>query len=355
MRLILFVQFCLYLIAPSAALAAGAAADAGARDVRAVQAVITQYQPTTEITGEVAARISSDLSFRTSGRVTGPLVDVGLHVKQGDVLARIDDTEQRADVEIARARLQAAAAEQVQKQLTFDRNQILLKSHTISQAAFDQAREELIVAQGAEETARAALATAEDALSYTELKADADGVVTARSIESGQVVSAAQTTVSLAHDGQRDAVFDVFEAFFLEGAPSDYVRVAPLEGPGQVRAKIREISPALDTKSGTIRVKVTLPDDAQWLLGTAVKGSFQSTPRSGAVIPWSALTSAGGEPGLWVIDAATRKVSLRPVGVGLYRTGQVVVASGLKPHELVVTEGGQFLHDGQAVNWELAE
>ena len=75
-----------------------------------------------------------------------------------------------------------------------------------------------------------ALGTAEDALSYTELKADADGIITARDIEVGRVVSAAQSAFTLAHNGPRDAVFNVFEAFFLEGRPLPGVEVAPVGG-----------------------------------------------------------------------------------------------------------------------------
>lgn len=322
------------------------------RTVRAVAVEIADYRPATEITGEIAARIQSSLSFRTSGRVTERLVDVGSHVKRGDVLARIDNTEQRADVDIAQAKLQSAEATRVQKKLAYDRYEALLKSQTIAQSTFDQAREELVTAQGAEETAKASLATAQDALAYTEMKADADGIITARTIEVGQVVSAAQAALTLAHDGPRDATFDVFEALFLEGAPADDVAVAPIDGSAAVKATIREISPALDTKAGTIRVKVTLPEDAQWPLGTPVKGEFRSPSRSGAIVPWSTLTSSGGDPAVWIIDPDTRTVSLRRITVARYRTGDVVVAGGIEAKELVVTQGGKFLREGQSVSWE---
>lgn len=356
MRLFPLVLICSAFLPLAGAASAGESAPSAVlpapRDVRAVAAAVTDYQPSIDITGSIAARIQSDLSFRTSGRVTDLLADVGDHVRKGDVLARIDNTEQRAEVEISRAKLQSAQATRVQKQLSFDRYQSLLQSKAISQATFDQAKEDLVTAQGSEETAKANLATSEDELAYTELKADADGIITARNIEVGQVVSAAQAALTLAHDGPRDAEFNVFEAMFLDGPPIPEVDVAPVDATERVRTRVREVSPALDTSTGTIRVKVTLPDSAQWSLGTPVKGEFRAAPRSGVVVPWSALTSERGQPAVWIIDPQTKLVALRRVKVALYRTGEVVIADGVKPAELVVTQGGQFLRDGQPVTWE---
>ncbi len=135
------------------------------------------------------------MSFRTSGRVTDLLADVGDHVRKGDVLARIEQHRARAEVDISRAKLQSAQATRVQKQLAFDRYQTLLQSKAVSQATFDQAKEDLVTA-GSEETAKANLAPPRTKLAYTELKADADGIITARNIEVGQVVSAAQAALT---------------------------------------------------------------------------------------------------------------------------------------------------------------
>ena len=321
--------------------------------VRAVRATAVQYRPSAAITGEVRAKVQSDLSFRTGGRVTERLVDVGSRVRTGDVLARIDDAEQRAEVEIARAGVQSAEATVKQKTLAFDRNKALLQSRNVAQATYDQSQMELIAARSALETADATLATALDSLSYAELKADADGIITSRSIEVGEVVSAAQPALTLAHDGPRDAVFDVFEAFFLAGPLSDEVAVTSVAGgTGSLRGEIREVSPAIDTSSGTIRVKVALPEDALWPLGAAVAGEFRLPARSGIVLPWSAMTSAKGEPAIWTVDAATGAVSLRTVTVDRYRTADFIVTGGVAAQDRVVVEGGKFLREGQAVTWE---
>lgn len=328
-------------------------ASSSPQQVRAISASQAEYQPSAAITGEVKARIQSELSFRVSGRVIERLVDVGAHVRAGEILARLNDTEQRADVEVARAGLESAQAIVKQKMLTFERYEALLRSRSISQSTFDQADKELRTAQAALEAAEAALATAKDALSHTELKADAAGIITARDIEVGRVVSAAQPTFTLAHDGPRDAVFNVFEAFFMDGRPLSEVDVAPVADRSLgAQATVREIAPFIDTKTGTIRIKVALPEDAQWPLGTPVVGEFRSPARMGIVLPASAIASALGEPAVWRIDPANRSVALRKIAVARYRQRDLIVAGGVAPHDLIVAEGGKFLREGQAVAWE---
>lgn len=320
--------------------------------VRVASAIALQYQPNAEITGEVKARIQSELSFRISGRVVERTVNVGSHVRAGTVLARVNDTEQQADVSVARAAVEAAQAVLHQKTLAFERAQKLAASQVVAQEVLDMSRKELSSAKASLEAAEAAMATAEDVLSYTLLKAEADGIVTSRNIEVGQVVAAAQPAFTLAHDGPREAVFNVFEAFFLDGPPLPDVSVAMVGDRSQgTTATIREVSPVIDTRGGTIRIKVQLPENTHWPLGTPVVGTLRSATREGIVLPYSAIASAKGSSAVWVINQDDQTVSLRPVAIDRYRKSDFVVAGGIVPHELVVTEGGKLLREGRAVAW----
>ena len=165
------------------------------------------------LTGEVQARFRADLSFRVGGRVRERLVDVGAHVDAGDVLARLDAAEQRADFEAASAAVTAAQAQLRVARATFDRQSRLIAAGFTNRVAFDQAQEALRIAEGSLEATNSQLGTAKEALGYTELGAGAAGVITARSLEIGQVVQAAQPIFSLAQDGEREAVFDVDKSF----------------------------------------------------------------------------------------------------------------------------------------------
>lgn len=321
------------------------------QNVRTTETTLSTPTAQTTVTGEVKARIESELSFRVSGRIIERTVDVGAKVKAGDLLAKIDAEEQQADVDVATASLQAAEAQLTQAQLAAARQESLFKNQVTTRAAYDAARETLLTAQGSEESAKAQLETAKDALSYTELRADADGIITERNAEVGQVAQAAQSVFTLAHDGPRDAVFNVFESLFLQEQPDSKVEVSLLSGPPRhVSAKIREISPTIDSATGTIRVKVGLDGDANMPLGASVAGTFTKPSAEAILLPWSAMASASGQPAVWVVDPATSEVSLRKIQVAEYETGQFAVSGGLKPNETVVVEGGKFLRAGQRVN-----
>ena len=166
-------------------------------------------QASVTLPGEVQARFRADLSFRVSGRVIARYIDVGAHVQAGEVLALLDPAEQQADVDAATAAVMAAESQLRVAKATFERQKALIASGFTTRTVYDQAQEGLRTAEGVLEAAKAQLGTSKDALDYTALRAEAAGVITARNLEAGQVVQAAQPVFSLAQDGERDAVFDV--------------------------------------------------------------------------------------------------------------------------------------------------
>lgn len=320
--------------------------------VRAMQVSSAEYQPDIEVTGEIKAKIQTELSFKVGGKVTERRVNIGTLVKAGDVLARLDDTEQRADVENAQATLKSAQATLQRKTLTYQRYKALLPARVIAKADYDQTLTDMIAAQNSVASAQADLATAMDNLSNTTLKADADGVITALNIESGQVVSAAQSALTLAHNGARDAVFNVFEAYFINGEPLKTVNIHPIDESGyQATGMIREISPIIDSATGTIRVKVSLPKEIPWPLGTPITGQFHQDTRNGIVLPWTSMDSNYGAPAVWIINTSNHEVSMRNVTVAQYRSVDFIITKGLQPNEWVVVDGGRFLREGQTVSW----
>ncbi|MEZ2126958.1 MULTISPECIES: efflux RND transporter periplasmic adaptor subunit [unclassified Sinorhizobium] len=322
---------------------------------RIVEVVVASEQPrekASTITGEIRARVQTDLSFRVSGKIIERLVDVGTPVKAGQLLARIDAEQQKAELDVATANLQSAEAQETQARLAFDRQQNLFRTQVTTRAAFDQAQEALLTARGATKSAQAQLETAQDALSYTELRADADGIITSRSAEVGQVAQAAQAIFSLAHDGSRDAVFDVFESLFLEREIEDVVDVSLLSDPShKLNARIREISPTIDSSMGTIRVKVGLNGDTSMPLGAPVAGYFHLKRHDVIQLPWSAMASKSGQPAVWVVNPGSSAISMRPIEVGEYETGSFTVKSGVSPGDIVVSEGTKFLRSGEVVSY----
>lgn len=317
--------------------------------VRTQVVAFTDYAPTAALTGEIKARVQTNLSFRVSGRISERLADVGARVTPDQILARIDPKEQSADVESAEATVQSAEARVRQTATAFERQQTLIKNGFTTQRDYDQAQEALRVAEGSLDSAKAQLGTARDALSYTELRAGAAGLITARNAEAGQVAQAGQTMFTLAQDGPRDAVF--YESVFLQYPATPTVHVALVSDPNvTATGAVREVSPSTDTKSGTVRVKVSIQHvPPGFMLGALVSGSATTKARQVVVLPSSALSTLAGKPAVWVVDPKSLAVSLKTVVVAAYATGNVVIESGLQPGERVVTAGAKILRLNQIV------
>ena len=321
-----------------------------------VRTVITQAQerqPCLTLSGEVQARTRADFSFRVSGRVIVRLVDVGAHVEAGEVLALIDPAEQYADLDAATAAVVAAESQARVSQTNFERQKALLANGFTTRVAFDQAQEDLRNAEGLLETAKAQLGTAKEAVGYTKLRADASGIITARSIEAGQVVQAGQQAFTLARDGDRDAVFEVHESVFLSDFDAEHVTLRLVSDPAvATTGRVREVSPAIDANGATVRVKVALHEPpAAMSLGSAVTGSATARAVPQIALPWTALTATGSSPAVWVVDPETRTVALKAVTIEAYDASAVVIKSGLSVGERVVTDGGKLLSAGQSVTF----
>ena len=319
--------------------------------VRVVVAEASDYAPKIELTGTIAARVSSNLSFRVSGRVIERDVDVGAHVEAGQVLARLDPASAQADVDTARAAVQSAEANLKQANANYDRQKQLFDSGFATRSTFDAARQSQLTAQSALDSAKAAVGTATDALGYAVLKAEHPGVVTARSIEVGQVALSAQTAFTIAEDGPRDAVFNVFESIFFSRPAEGGVKLALVSDPSvTAHGRVREVSPTVNAGAGTVTVKVGIDDGAQRMpLGAAVIGRGGYAPRKVVALPWTATASDGGRLAVWLVDPQTKAVSLKRVGAESFENETLLVNEGLAGGERVVTAGGKFLYPGEIV------
>jgi membrane fusion protein, multidrug efflux system len=318
--------------------------------VAVTEAHTTEFSPTVTLTGAIKARIETDLSFRVSGKIIERKVDVGDHVTPDEVLARLDPRQEEANLASAKAGVQSAQAQLTEAQSDFDRQNDLLQSGFTTRPIYDRAEQTLRSAQALLDSANAQLASAQDQLSYTVLKADVPGVITARYVETGQVVAQANAVLTLARDGARDAEFDVHETIFAQAGRGP-VQVALVSNPSvTATGEVREVSPAVDAATGTVRVKVALNHlPLQMTLGASVTGSGHLKARRAILLPSSALFELAGKPAVWVVDPVSSTVSLKPIVVDRYAARGAAVTGGLNEGELVVTAGLQFLRPGQKV------
>src|SRR5213594_2400176 len=176
-----------------------------------IETVEISVQSERSFTGIVAARVQSDLGFRVPGKVLERLVDAGQPVKRGQPLMRIDPTDLRLAM---RAHEEAVAAARARAHQTAEdevRYRDLLPPRAVSASDYDKAKAAAESARAELNAARAQADVARNELSYAVLFADADGVVVETLAEPGQVVTAGQVVVRVAHAGRREAVIELPE------------------------------------------------------------------------------------------------------------------------------------------------
>lgn len=302
------------------------------------------------MSGDVQARFVSDLAFPSTGKVAQLAVDVGDRVVAGQVLARLDPLELRVNLEFNEAEVQALQARLELARADHARQARLLPQGYTNRNEYERALAALKGAEAELMAARARRQVAMDAVADAELLALADGVVVARPVAAGEVVQAGQVVLSLAHDEAPEAVFDWYEAMpagLQVGASLALHRLS--EPAREIIGQVREIAPRVSARSGTLRIRVSLPAEAgHWPLGAVVVARLGEPLGPVAVLPWAALNRDRGQPAVWRIDARQR-VSLAPVEVARYEAGRVLVAAGLQDGDLVVAQGGQSLYPGQRV------
>ncbi len=337
------------------AAAAGAPADAtpppSLAAVKTVTAARTDVAGEVVLSGDVQAKFLSTVAFRVTGKIAERLAEVGDHVGADQVLARLEPQEQRVNVETAEAALSSAEALLTQAKVNFERQQALMRSGYTTRSSYDQAEQQLRTSQASVDSARAALGSAREQFTYTELRAGVAGIITARNAEAGQVVSSGQTVFTLAHDGPRDAVFIVPETLLTTPPAGGRIEIS-LQADPRIRTTgaVREISPTIDPGTGGVRVRIGLDSvPPEMSLGAVVLGRGRFRPRQAVTLPWSALFRWKDAPAVWVLDPGSGTVTPRPVEIARYAGSAIVLAGGVEAGEQVVTAGIQFLRPGQRV------
>lgn len=300
--------------------------------------------------GVVAARVQSDLGFRVSGKVLERLVDTGQTVKKGQPLLRIDPVDLKL---VAAAQEEAVvAARALAKQADEDeiRSRTLRDMGAISASAYDQAKATVDAANANLSAAIAQAKVSRNATQYAELVADADGLVMETLAEPGQVVSAGQIVVRLAHAGPREAIVQLPETLRPAIGSSGQATLFGKENMS-IPTKLRQLSDTSDRVTRTFEARYVLEGDvAQVPLGTTVTikiADEQLSASKSAQVPIGALYDAGKGPGVWVIN--DNKVSWRPVAIQHLNDEHALITSDLHQHDRVVALGAHLLHEGMQV------
>jgi RND family efflux transporter MFP subunit len=300
-------------------------------------------------TGVVAARVQGDLGFRVSGKVLERMVDAGQSVKRGQALMRIDPTDLKLalrahdeGVAAARARARQTAEDEV-------RYRDLVSAGAVSASAYDKVKAGAEAARAELNAAEAQAGVTRNATGYAVLFADADGVVVETLAEPGQVVSAGQIVVRVAHAGRREAVIELPET--LRPATGS-TGVATLYG-GAVTgvAKLRQLSEAANRQTRTFEARYVLEGPlAEAPLGATISVQIADGRSAPALqVPIGAIFDPGTGPGVWLVDEDNPRVTWRAVQIGGLSDEAASVVGNLAAGDRVVALGAHLLNEGADV------
>lgn len=311
-----------------------------------------------KLPGDLEARYQSNLGFQISGQLVQRLVDLGAVVKKGDVLAILDDTNERNSLYVADAQLESAKASLYEATRSEWRLRQLLSRGNTTQALYDDALRSMLTARAAVGSAEAQLKIAKDNLSYTQLIADNDGVITATGAEPGQVVASGAMIVNLARTDAIDAVFYVSDevAAFIPENPG--VEVSLATSPDvKTSGRVRVYNPEADPVTRTHLVKIALDNPPTGMrLGSTVVGQLNLPASEIIEIPHTAVRTTDKGRFVWLVDKASMtirsaKVELADAGSDS-AGGRVIVKNGLSANDILVTSGVNSLNEGDRVRLE---
>jgi RND family efflux transporter MFP subunit len=303
-----------------------------------------------DFVGVVRARYETDLGFRVAGKMVARLVNVGDRVHAGDVVARLDPEDLRLQVESADAELAAATTNLTQISADFERYETLKARGYASIADFDRKTAAKGEAESRLARAKRALDLARNQLEYSELKAGADGVITATLAEPGQVVALGQPVVKLAHRGEKEAVVALPENWLAKARVAAATVTLWSDKGHRYSARLRELSPQADQATRTYAARFTIidPDDSV-ALGMTATVTLKSTGEAMvAKLPLSAVLSRGSGASVYVVNAGG-ELTLRPVTVASFNEDDALITGGVSAGEKVVTLGVQKLEPGLKV------
>jgi len=305
-----------------------------------------------EFSAEVRARVESRLGFRVGGKLVQRPVEVGQRVAAGQLLALIDAQDYQLAVQAAQAQVSAAQSQLDLAAADFKRFEALKAQNFISGAELERREAALKSAEAALNQAKAQAKAQGNQAGYARLTSSHAGVITGIEAEVGQVVSAGQPVLRLAHDGPRDAVFAVSEHMVLALRVGQTMQAKLLSTGQGVQGKVRELAASADPVTRTYAVKLALEAGERLPLGASLNVVVNGLPGSSPSViklPTSALRQEGQGTAVWVLDETSMTISSQSVQLGPIDGNEVVIAAGLKPGQKVVSAGVHVLTSGEKV------
>jgi RND family efflux transporter MFP subunit len=328
--------------------------------------------------GYVVARREATVSSKITGKVVDVLIEEGLRVEAGQVLAHLDATNVRTSLALAEAQLQSARTglEETKVRLAeaerdFARQAALLKGSVASQADYDRAESALLALRARFAQQQTEITVAERSvgvwqqqLDDTIIRAPFAGIVTSKNAQPGEMISPMSAGGGFTRTGICTVVdmdsleieIDVNESYINRVTAGQPVEATLDAYPSwRIPCKVIAIIPTADRQKSTVRVRVGFDQlDPRILPQMAVKVAFQEKPAGSAApatraatVPRNALRESDGRTFVFVVRDG--RAERRAVTLGGPPTGDAVITAGLAAGERVVLDPPATLADGAAV------
>jgi RND family efflux transporter MFP subunit len=306
--------------------------------------------------GDVRGRYESQFAFQTGGRISERFVNNGDMVKEGQALMRVDLADLNTQLARSQADLAAAQADFHLSELTYNRQKELFRQQVISKGQFDSYAAQYQVSTAKLRAAEAAYRQAGQLYGYGTLVADADGLIADIKVEAGQVVSAGQSALTLVRSSEMEIQINIPEQRVDEIRKAHKIRVGFWAMPMlEVDGVVREVAALADSSTRTYMVRIGIPqmDIVRFGMSATVK-VWTGNKESHTILPVAAVYQTGNKPHVWLVE--NEALRLQPVELGDFMSDGVVIRSGLKPGDMVVTAGVQKLQEGKKVKiWDGAK
>jgi RND family efflux transporter MFP subunit len=324
-------------------------------------------RPILAASGYLVARRKAVVSAKIQGRLAELDVDEGSWVTAGQVIARLDNNDLQAQIDVARAGVQQAAADLAEKQRQLQLTQGLANDGVVSQDQLQAAASRVRLADATLSQSKATLSLAESNFQNTIIRAPFAGVVVKKMAEVGESVAPIPPGVNLSTSS--GAIVGMADMATLEAeADVSESNIAKLQRnqPAQVavdaildhtyRAVLRQVIPTADRTKATIMVKVRLlekdenlkPEMSAKVTFLERAGESSRTVKPIITVPKDALVVKNGTTAVFVVDSQ-RKVHFVPVSIGGERQDEVIVDQGLAGTEALVLRPPNTLKDGDTV------
>lgn len=302
--------------------------------------------------GTLRARQRSELGFESAGRIAAILVDVGDHVRAGQVLARLDEAAAQWRLDKAEADRAAAAATLAERSSQLRQHESLAEERIVSAMTLESAQTQHRLAQSQMQAAQAALALARRDLEQTRIKAPFDGEIVARSAQPHGDIGAGQPVLQIEAGRALEVVAMLPDTVAARLAPGD-AATASGSDLRPLPLKLERLSTRSESGSLVQAIFRIEPPAPGLRSGGLVSVELHRTGPSAISVPAAAVVY-GGEgrrnASVFVLDTAKQQLVRRGVELGdaVLPEGRVPVMAGLARGDQVVAAGAAFLTEGQS-------